>query len=279
MSKKTAKPQLEILPLSTLSVNKTLIKEQSEIDKLINMNFTVQDTPNCGNEKFSRQVVTSNGECVFFGNSKTKVLQTSEIERLQNYLIEKAIQFNMSILKIGDYSLQAVFKIQNQPQEIVKGDIINPSIILTISGDMQHPNGFDIAGDRVICGNGLTRTTIESGVSEETVNLALASLASNAVKYRRLAESKLEWVDIQNTLLTEEIVKTGYPKGFVEIAHNYLAMESKHANDLNKWLLYNSLNKVIFEEIENSLNYKRKKEIDNRIFELIENLNLTPASV
>lgn len=262
--------QIDIEPETRLQANKNKIDFNSLPD------FTVEINPvNCASEFNTMVKHIGENKVIYYGDQSTKVTSPQAIRWTFNKLVEMSIPFNCEVTKLDEYSFNATFEIKlpTHSVEIKKGDVLNACFIVKSSGNMKHENGYEVAVKRLVCSNGLMRTTTHLEPSEELINFTLAHLQNQVAQIQSIMNKPVLWSQIQSRATIESIKKLGMTKDDIETAHFYLGLESEHAGELNAWIAYNAFNKALFETNAKSVNYSRRKQIDEKLFTFFNNLN------
>jgi hypothetical protein len=268
MSKKAKNPQIAMEASTELSITKNEVKE-------IIVDFRVEDNPHSNVvEDYKKVVINQDGKAIFYGNEHTKVLSPVEIGKACGTLDALLIPYTLQLIELSEYSIQGIFSFPETRKEIKVGDSIESGFVMTCSGDNKHSNGIDLIDKRLVCANGMTRTSTKLNVSKELFEAAISHLENSLVDYQKLIEIPFKWTDLQSQKLTSSILKTGFGKGDIERAHYYAAQEYELNNNiLTGWEIYNAFNKALFETSFSSITYPKRKNIDEKLIETVLNYN------
>ena len=149
--------------------------------------------------------------------------------------------------------------VNNKPYNILKGDLVNPTIKFYNSYDGSMPWALNIGFNRVVCTNGMmafeksihlsqkhSGKELELNIDLEKIEAALLDVDLQLNRFKKLTERILlpkEVEDIKEAIRE----KTSFPKKLLDDSADILIKEMRELNiqDPNCWLAYNSYNYIL----------------------------------
>ena len=171
--------------------------------------------------------------------------------------------------------------IKNQPYQVQKGDIVNPTIELQNSYDGTLKFGLAIGFQRVVCTNGMMAFEqaamqkskhFSGSVDLERMYLMLEGVDSQLERFKKLTERRLTPKEIEEiTLQIKEHTK--FPPLLLPQVSEVIAREQIKLNaEPTSWLLYHGFNNRL-NHADIKMHQEFKARIDLEVLEIIETLN------
>jgi hypothetical protein len=224
----------------------------------------------------------SKNKVLGFVSKSYKVVQNKDVFLpIYETLSEKygEANINTTVHSFNDVKHYVSFEVLDRPLELVKGDLLNPTINVQNSYDGSMRFSLNLGIQRLICGNGLK--AFESHISFkkkhtqgleipfELVFDSIEAFPSYTQHFTKLMDKQLTQKEVYEL---EETIKenTDFPKRFFSDVPLIMHREAEQLDtSLNAWLLYNGYNHIL-NHSDSKLHPEQKSKIDRQVLNLIE---------